>query len=421
MKVAYVVSRFPSLSETFVLRELEAVAARPDMEVSLHALFPAVAEGAVHPAAAPWVARLRRPGPVAGLRATGWWLARRPLRTAAVFAAVAREYAREPRVLPRALIATVLAAAHARRLRADGVEHAHAHFATYPALAAWTAWRLAGVPYSFTAHAHDLFVHQAMLARKAADARFVVAISEHNRRFILAHADGRFPAVEVVHCGLDPGRLPFRPRRPPAGGPVELLCVAALRPYKGHAVLLEALAGAGPPLDRARLLLVGEGPLRATLERQARALGLGDRVAFLGGLTEPEVARLLEAADVFVLASVVAPDGDMEGIPVALIEALASGLPAIATRQSGIPELVRDGETGLLAAPGDVAGLRAALTAVLVDPDAAAERARAGRALVEREFDLARTSARLAALFAGEAQAAFRPAETPENNGQISS
>jgi colanic acid/amylovoran biosynthesis glycosyltransferase len=421
MRIAYLVSRFPSLSETFVLRELDAVAAQPDMALSLYALFPPAAEDAVHPAAAPWLERLRRPRAAEGIRAAGWWLAREPGRLLGVLGTVAAEYAREPRVLPRALVATVLATAHARRLRADGAEHVHAHFATYPALAAWTAWRLAGIPYSFTAHAHDLFVHQAMLARKADDAEFVVAISDYNRRFILDHADGRAPAVELVHCGVDPSRLPYRERRLPDAGPVEALCVAGLRASKGHAVLLEALAGAAAPLDRVRLALVGDGPLRAELEQRAHALGLGSRVEFAGGLPEPEVARRLEAADLFVLPSVVAPDGDMEGIPVALMEALATGVPAIATRQSGIPELVRDGETGLLAAPGDVAGLRAALATVLGDPDAAAARARAGRALVEREFDLARSAARLAALFAGAGQAAFRPAETSESNGQISS
>jgi colanic acid/amylovoran biosynthesis glycosyltransferase len=341
-----------------------------------------------------------------------------PARIARVYGTVVREYAREPRVLPRALIATALATAHARRLRAAGIEHVHAHFATYPALAAWTARRLAGIPYSFTAHAHDLFVHQAMLARKAADARFVVAISDYNRRFLLDHGA---PDSTVVHCGIDPARLPFRARRLPEHGPVEALCVAGLRESKGHAVLLEALAGAGPPLDRVRLALVGDGPLRHELERRAAALGLAERVRFAGGLPEPEVARRLAAADLFVLPSVIAPDGDMEGIPVALMEALAAGVPAIATRQSGIPELVRDGETGLLAPPGDVAGLRAALAAAIDDPDGAAARARAGRALVEREFDLAGSAARLAALFADAGQAAVRPAETSVNNGRISS
>ena len=263
---------------------------------------------------------------MAGLGALAWWLVRRPRRTLSVLATVTAEYASVPRVLPRALATVLLATAHARTLRVD---HVHAHFATYPALAAWVAWRLTGTPYSFTAHAHDLFIHQAMLARKAADAEFVVAISEYNRRFLL----GRGAAtVHVVHCGVDPERFPFRPRTPRT--PPRVVCVATLKQQKGHAVLLRALAAARRRSARPR----GRRPgARARSRREAARLGVA--VRFHGNLPEPAVADVLAAADVFVLPSVIAPDGDMEGIPVALMEALAAGLPVVATRQSGVPEL----------------------------------------------------------------------------------
>ena len=184
------------------------------------------------------------------------------------------------------------------------------------------------------------------------------------------------------------------------------VCVASLQEYKGHHVLLEALADGGPVLDRIRLELVGEGPLRGRLEELARRLGIGARVSFRGGLTEPQVAAALDAADLFVLPSVVAANGQMEGVPVALMEALACGLPTVASRLSGVPELVRDGETGVLAEPGDVGSLREALRVTISDPVAARRRAEAGRSLVESEFELRRSAGRLAALFRGaEAEA----------------
>jgi glycosyltransferase involved in cell wall biosynthesis len=396
MKVAYVVSRFPKLSETFIVRELDAVH-RQGVEIELLGLFPPPAEPVVHPAARPWVERVHRPRVADGLLGLLWWLARRPLRTLSSLFIIARGHGRRPSVLVRALITVPLAAAYARRLRPLGVSHVHAHFANYPALAAWLAWRLTGIPYSFTAHAHDLFKHQAFLARKARDAAFVVPISEYNRRFLAKLAGPKAP-MHVVHCGVDPQTFTFRPREIPAQGPVRVLCVAALREYKGHRHLLEAVAG-DPELERVELTLVGDGELRAELEQLARRCGIADRVRFLGGRPEHEVRALLDECHAFVLASVVARDGNMEGLPVALMEALACGVPVISTRSSGIPELVRDGETGLLAEPADPSSLRAALRRLLEDPTAARRMSEAGRRLVEAEFDIEKSGRRLSRLF----------------------
>jgi glycosyltransferase involved in cell wall biosynthesis len=282
-----------------------------------------------------------------------------------------------------------------------GVSHAHGSWATYPALAAWVAWRLAGIPYSFTGHAHDLFIHQLGLRRKLRDARFVVTISEHNHGFLARHgADvGR---VHIVHYGVDPAAYRFRPRGPRAAGPVRLLCVASFSEYKGHRVLVEALASGGSEIDRIELELVGEGPLRREIEQLAASRGVAHRLRFRGCLSERKIAELLDEADVLVLPSIVAPNGDTEGIPNALIEAMACGVPVVSTRVSGIPELVRDGETGLLADPDDPAGLRDALQRTLADPAAAETRAVAGRRLVEREFNLDTTTQQLTRLFLHE-------------------
>ena len=398
MKVAYLVSRFPTVTETFVLREFSAVAAE-GVEVDLHSLFGVAAAdaGVVQPAAAPWVERLQRPGPGEGARALAWWLLRRPLRTLGTLTTVVAAHARRPGILVRALVTVPLAAAHARRFRRARVDHVHAHFANYPTLAAWIAHRLAGVSYSFTPHAHDLFVHQAMLARKAADAAFVVAISDYNRRFLLEQA-GPTIDVPIVRYGIDPERFTFRVRPANGDAPPRIACVARLLAYKGHAVLLRAIADAPPPLAGAQLELVGDGPLRAELERDVAALGLCDRVRFHGAVPEPVVADVLARADVFALPSVISPDGDREGIPNALIEAMAAGLPAVSTYHSGVPELIEDGRTGYLAQPGDVDDLRAALVRALSEPDPA-PRAEAARAVVEVEFSSHHSARRLVELF----------------------
>lgn len=399
MRVAYVVSRFPAVTETFIVRELAGVDAATDIQIELFSLFPA-AEAPIHPAARDWLMRLH-PGSAHGaLRGLTWWLVRSPGTLLETVAIVTRAFARTPGRLLRALITVAVASDHARTTRKLGIDHIHAHFANYPALAAWTMARLTASTYSFTAHAHDIFRDQSFLRRLMADARFVVTISNFNLLFMAPYNPTQTP-VHIVHCGVDTEDWPMRAPVAPSAGPPRALCVAALEEKKGHRFLLHALADAGDRLERLELDLVGPGALRGELERLARSLGIGDRVRFHGPLTEPDVARLLRRADLVVLPSIVARGGFMEGIPVALMEALAVGVPVVATRLSGVPELVREGETGLLAEPADAADLARALQQTIADPHAAAQRAAAGRALVERQFDARASAERMGGLLRG--------------------
>ncbi len=391
MKVAYVVSRFPAASETFVVRELDEVAADGRIELRLLSLFPSE-DDFVHPRARPWLSALSRPGLRRVLSSTLWWLLRRPARLLSSAALVIAATWRRPPTMLRSLAALPVASAHARAIATDPVDHVHAHFASYPTLAAWLCRRLCGTSYSFTAHAYDLFVDQCMLDRKLADAEFAVTISSFNRDFLGRFGGDRTTPVHVVHAGLDPTAYEYRPRTPPPSGPARALCVASLQAKKGHAVLLEALASGAPGLERLTLDLIGDGELRPQLEHLAGALGIADRVNFHGPRTEAEVRSSLAAADIFVLPSVIAADGQMEGIPVALMEALASGVPAIATRMSGVPELIVDGVTGTLVEPGDPDQLAAALARVLAGeaPDPAQ-----GRRIVEQQFDVRESGRRM--------------------------
>jgi glycosyltransferase involved in cell wall biosynthesis len=387
-------SRFPVTTETFIIRELEAIAARPGVSARVYSLFPAPG-GARHEVVLRWLPHARSSGALQALRGLAWCLLRHPLRTLRAGALVVADYSRRPALLGRALIAFAAASAHVREI-AETADHVHAHYATYPALGAWLAHHLAGVPYSFTVHAHDIYTHQLGLRRRVDEAQFVVAISEYNRRFVQATGDTGTP-VHVIHCGVDLAEYEFLPKAPLVTGPVRVACVASLEEKKGHRYLLEAIS-AGPGMERIRLDLVGSGKLRGELEDQARRLGISERVRFHGSRPEHEVAELLRQADAFILPSVVDGTGDMEGIPVALMEAMAAGLPVIASRLSGIPELVRDEDTGLLADPGDVGGLRSALRRTIHDPVACIERVHAARRLVAREFELYANADRLAAL-----------------------
>lgn len=396
-RVAYLMSRFPKLTETFILYELLELE-RLGMAVEI---FPLIREreALAHPEAAAAVERAHYCRPLAPkvLAAQLYWLLRRPLAYLAAWVAAIVGNLSSPGFLLRALAVVPQAAWFARRAEELGVTHLHAHWATHPTLAAYVIHRLTGLPYSFTAHAHDLYVERPMLAEKLRAASFAVTISEYNRR-LLAELYGDLAAkVSVIRCGIDP--LVFRPRRerPPRPAPL-FVCIASLQAYKGHAYLIEACAMLKAAGRRFSCSLVGEGELRPELQTQIARLGLEDEVRLLGSQTREVVSELLANADLVVLPSITTASGKREGIPVALMEALASELPVVATAISGVPELVEHGRSGLLVPERDPAALAAALMRICDDPALARRLGVAGRERVLREFSLAENAARLFAL-----------------------
>jgi glycosyltransferase involved in cell wall biosynthesis len=391
--VAYLVTRFPQVTETFVLRELGAVAERVEFPIELLALRPG-RRGAVHPAAAAWLAVVHIGSIARGIRELLRLTVTKPGAVGRVARALLSDYAPDPRALVKGLAVAVLAASFVPVIRRRGIAHVHAHFASHPAEAAWILAAFTGVTYSITAHAYDLFIDTLGLDRRTGRARFVACISEYNQRFLQA----RNPALEcpLVHCGV-PTREMRRPAHAPNPESTRLIMVSSFQPKKGHAVLIEALSSS-PTLRQMRLDLVGTGPLQSKIKGLVHAAGLNDRVDFLDDQPEDAVRRMVAGSDVLVQPSVVAPDGDMDGIPNTLIEAMALGIPVLATSLSGIPELVIDGVTGLVVSPGDPHELAAGLQKLIEDPEAARRRAIAGIAKVEAEFDIASSAAAMASL-----------------------
>ncbi len=397
IRVGYVVSRFPSLTETFILRELEAVDADPRVEVALMSLFRPL-DATVHPAADPWIARRHRPTRRQVVAAAAWWTVRRPVRTAAIVARTFADHARRPRVLAKALATTVVAMALARHVARERIEHLHAHFAAMPAQAAWTVWRLTGVGYSVTAHAHDVFIHRLGLRTRLRDAAFVVAISDFHRTLLIA--EGSDPErTPTIRMGIDLGTYAYRPRSRPDGTPPHVVMVSSFREYKGHRFLIAAVAS-DPALRDVTVELIGTGNLESAVRTQVAVAGLDGRVAFAGPQPEASVRERLRHADVLVQPSVIARNGDTEGLPTTLVEAAACGVTLVATRVAGVPDLVRDGVTGALAEPGDVAGLAAALRRVLEADDAETAQVRAAaRRRVESHHAIDRNARELVAWF----------------------
>jgi glycosyltransferase involved in cell wall biosynthesis len=394
-RVAYLMSRYPAVTETFILHEMLELS-RLGLELDIFPLLGA-AQDVRHPGSEELSDRVQYPRAFSAeiVRAQLYWLSRRPRRYLRAWARALHGNARSPAFLARALVVVPRAAAIARRMEQRGVRHAHAHWATHPALAAFVVRELTGIGYSFTAHAHDLYMDRTMLGEKTAGARFVVTISHFNRALIheLLGSAAASKTV-VIPCGVDPRLFHPRPARAP-DGLFRIACVAGLRDYKGHRWLVEACATLqrrGVPFH---CVLAGDGPERRAIEAQIAVSGLRGRVQLLGNQPQDRICALIEESDVMVLPSVVTAKGMMDGIPVALMEAMASGLPVVSTRVSGIPELVQDGRTGLLVPEKDARALADAIHWLFRDPLLARRLAARGREHVLEHYNLLRNAGRL--------------------------
>jgi colanic acid/amylovoran biosynthesis glycosyltransferase len=212
-------------------------------------------------------------------------------------------------------------------------------------------------------------------------------VSEHWRKRLVAH--GCDPDRIVTHrMGIDPARFPHGDRKPSAEGPATVLTIGRLVEKKGVEFGLRAvakLAARGVPL---RYEIVGDGPLRDGLQDIARALGIAGRVRFHGARVQEDVARLMRQSDVFLAPSVTDAQGDQEGIPVTIMEAMATGMPVVSSRHSGIPELVEDGIDGLLLPERDVDGLADALASLLGAPDRCRAMGKAARGKVLAGYNI---------------------------------
>ncbi len=409
-RFAYIMSRFPKISETFVLYEILALEAQ-GLRVEV---FPLLRERQTvsHPEAAAVVARAHYHPFLSWriLQAHLYFLLHRPLATMRVVYEVLRGTLGSRNFFLGALGIFPKTVRFAYEMRLLGIEHVHAHFATHPALAALIVHRLTGIPFSFTAHGSDLHVDRCMLEHKVRAAAFAVTISDFNKELMVQECgEDLRRRIHVVHCGVDPAV--FAPVQSSANGGaaqssgiLRLLCVASLEEVKGHRTLIEACAELVARGVRLRCDLVGEGPQHAAISAQIEAAGLGAEVHLHGNLPRPEISRMMAAADIFCLPSVPTREGKREGIPVVLMEAMATGLPVVSSRLSGIPELVEDGVAGVLVEPRDGIALATVLEQLASDRDRRQAMGRAGRRRVEMHFDLHQNARRLAALFVTQAR-----------------
>jgi colanic acid/amylovoran biosynthesis glycosyltransferase len=280
------------------------------------------------------------------------------------------------------------------RAERRGVRHLHAHLTNVAADTAWLAATFGTCvnpqqpwTWSMTVHGPTEFaaVQRFNLARKVASAHLVICVSDYCRSQVMTLVDvGAWPKLRVIHCGVDLGRYPFRvPRRLTDATLLRILSVGRLVPEKGQAVLLEAVAALNRERLRATVTVVGDGPLAGDLRRMGERLDpTGRWLTLTGPLGQDELPSAFASHDVFCLPSFA------EGVPVVFMEAMATGLPVVATRITGVPELVEDGVSGILVPPGRADLLTQALDALAEEPGRIPALAAAARRKVEAEFDI---------------------------------
>jgi len=374
MRVGYVLNEFPSDTEYFILHEMMELQRVGITPVILRLNFTRQAADPRHPA---WENQFEivdlRPwfSPVRWLRCASWVL-RSPVRILKALNNVSGST-----LSFRALLRECLNLLRAIDLadQTTALDHIHAHFANSPTEVGLLISVLKGLPFSFSTHARDLFAEGRDLERKISCSRFVVTCTEYNKRFIQQEVSASYhQRIHAIYHGIDPALWDMR-TKDPHNDEFVILTVGRLVEKKGIQVALKALKHLDTGGRKVRYIIVGDGPERVLLEAMSREID-GISVAFTGALLQEEVRKYMQTADLVLHPAIVAQDGDRDGIPNVLLEAMASGVPVVLAARTSLPEVC--GDAGTYAAPEDAAAIAGAIDGLLGDQQLYAGKKAAG-------------------------------------------
>ncbi len=390
---AYVLKMYPRFSETFIVSEILAREAAGD-RIEIFSLRPPNDPRFHHELArvqAP-VTYIERP-----IKTIDLWERLRAAEAAGLTGAVARNLADLSAATPDDAVQAInLAIA----LQGRNIRHMHVHFASVATSVARLASAITGIPFSFTAHAVDIFREPVVdedLRTKLEQAHHAITISSFNLNYLRQRYPASTSRLHLVRNGLELARFPYREPRAP-GSTVRISAVGRLVEKKGFQHLLPAAAELLEQGFSFDLRIAGTGALAEDLEAGISRLGIGGHVHLIGPQTQDQIHELLSSSDVFVAPCVIGSDGNADGMPTVLLEAMATGVPCISTAVTGIPEVIRNGRTGVLVRPGNPHALARAIQHLGSPRTDRTALARNARALIEAEFDVHRQAALLRSL-----------------------
>lgn len=404
LRVGYVVKRYPRYSETFVVNEILAHEA-VGLEIEIFALRPPCDthfQNIISQVRAP-VTYIRKPmqgrmsnflNSLAPTAASYFWA---ELQEASQV--IPDFWAKLGAAQGEPASNVYQAAWLAREAQLKEITHLHAHFGTVATSVTRLASHFTGIPYTFTAHAKDIFhesVEFADMERKLQDAATVVTISDYNLNYLQQTYSIAANKLKRIYNGLDLRQLEYSS---PVDRPPVIISVGRLIEKKGLSVLIAACEILKQKNYEFRCQIVGAGSLELTLKRQIQDLGLESVVEIIGPRPQNDVFQLVQQAAVFAAPYVIGKDGNRDGLPTVLLEAMALGTPCVSTDVTGIPELVRDGQTGLIVPQHDAEKLAIALGQFLTDPVLRVKLSTQARQLIESEFDIHRNTEILRDLF----------------------
>lgn len=407
-RIGYILKRYPRLSETFILNEIAVMESLGSQLVLFSLLQPEP------PPHHPMVKKVQSPlyhlpaalcaKTKALTKAHGACVLRAPRRYAhaLVRAAHSSLQSKNPLGVWKQFVRAGFIADKCQR---EGVTLLHAHFANAPAAVAWFASAMSGIPYSFTTHAKDLYLtSKRVMRRRIHGAQFVVTCTRYNVDYLRSIVPpSEHHKLRLVYHGIDVKRLATEPvcvLRQGGRAPV-ILSVGRLVPKKGLGDLIAACQILYDEGIRFRCVIVGEGPLRQTLEAEIGKRGLAEVATLKGAMTHADLIAFYREADIFALSPCIVANGDRDGIPNVIAEAMAIGVPVVSTAVSGIPELVQNGVTGLLVPSESPPELAAALRRLLGNPDYGMRLACNARERIEKRFDCRETTKALRELMHG--------------------